>query len=338
MKPINERRICSLHRSPRLIFAFTITSLFFHILTLKTGFAGAVSYSLERRDKLFAVHCVDKQTRWIVGNRGLIINSVDGGKTWKKLKTTWDYSLNDITFVNNSGWIVGQKGLILYTNDGGLNWDRQDAKTDKSLLGVYFFDEHNGLSFGESGTILLTKDGGSSWQITPIAWAEILPIYLGTIPPTLYEVSFVDGLHGWIVGDNGSVLSTSDSGNTWESLRIGLFPPLFSVCFKSRLEGWAVGQNGDFLHTQDGGVNWDEIDLPIDNNLSKIHLVGSNGIVVGDRATVILSNDGGKTWQVRKLNMRLPLPWFADAWLFSEDSSTQATLVGKSAIRDFDIK
>jgi photosystem II stability/assembly factor-like uncharacterized protein len=63
------------------------------------------------------------------------------------------------TDINNCT-IVGQKGQILKTVDGGANWTLQASGTGNTLSGVSFTDLHNGTAVGYDGTILRTTNGG----------------------------------------------------------------------------------------------------------------------------------------------------------------------------------
>ncbi|TFB12472.1 hypothetical protein E3V33_05365 [Candidatus Marinimicrobia bacterium MT.SAG.4] len=49
---------------------------------------------------------------------------------------------------------------------------------------------------------------------------------------------------GWIVGGSGTILKTTDGGNTGA---------LSSVYFADVATGWLVGVGGIILHTTDGG-------------------------------------------------------------------------------------
>jgi photosystem II stability/assembly factor-like uncharacterized protein len=61
-----------------------------------------------------------------------------------------------------TGWVVGEKAIILKTVDGGLTWIEQMSTMDpaKHLYGVHFVDAMTGWIVGEGGTILKTVDGG----------------------------------------------------------------------------------------------------------------------------------------------------------------------------------
>ena len=72
----------------------------------------------------------------------------------------------------------------------------------------------------------------------------------------LYSVSFVDGIYGWIVGEQGAIFRTRTGAvnGDWERQAVGLTDrSLRSVQFVSRSTGWAVGDQGVVLHTKDGG-------------------------------------------------------------------------------------
>jgi len=72
-------------------------------------------------------------------------------------------------------------------------------------------------------------------------------------------LSFVDSLHGWIVGNNGTILCTTNSGNNWLIQNAGVTTELNGVSFCDMLNGWVVGDGGTILRTNDGGNNWEKI-------------------------------------------------------------------------------
>lgn len=317
-----------------------VLSVFFLLVLLKAWVASASdsTYQVGPFDKIFAVHFSDKKTGWAVGDDGLILNTVDGGESWTRKERITGHALNDITFVDNEGWVVGYSGTILYTNDGGKEWKRQESNTDLSLMGISFLDEKRGFALGERGIILSTEDGGNLWRHYPMDWMSILAENItefAAVYATPYDIFFLDSLHGWIVGEKGAVLYSSDGGKHWELLRIGNYPSLYSVFFKSESEGYAVGQDGSFLRTEDGGKHWDQIQLPPDISklgLFKIDMKDSLGVVVGDRGVALKSVDGGESWKRVALELRPPLPWLLDAFILPHNSTNEAILAGKGVV------
>ena len=68
-----------------------------------------------------------------------------------------------------------------------------------------------GWAVGNGGTIAeLSISGGTA------TWNIVNPLGFGiTNKQNLYGVYFTDSNHGWIVGAQGTILATTDGGNTW---------------------------------------------------------------------------------------------------------------------------
>src|SRR3990172_494846 len=52
--------------------------------------------------------------------------------------------------------------------------------------------------------LLLSSLSYSQWQIQKSG-----------VSVTLWDISFVDSLHGWAVGDRGTIIATNDGGRNW---------------------------------------------------------------------------------------------------------------------------
>ena len=61
---------------------------------------------------------------------------------------------------------------------------------------------------------------------------------------------------GFVVGDAGTILKTTDSGMTWSPLTSGTTNGLYDVYFFDATQGVAVGEQGLILRTTDGGAGW----------------------------------------------------------------------------------
>lgn len=156
---------------------------------------------------------VDSLTGWAIGEDGLILNTLDGGKTWQKQKSpTEDSSFRRAFFIDKDcGWIAGENAIILHTKNGGRRWYLQDPGVDKALResfdleDIHFIDRKNGWVVGYLGTTILhTSDGGKTWKqekTNTRCW--------------LHAIHFVDEDHGWAVGDRDTILHTSNGGKSW---------------------------------------------------------------------------------------------------------------------------
>lgn len=293
------------------------------------------------RDKAYGIHFIDDSRGWIVGDTGLAAMTTDGGESWRRVAVSGEGPFKDVFFVGDAGWIVGDGGLILHSTNGGKSWDKQTSGVTVTLMQAFFLNRDKGFTVGTDGTLLKTVNGGSSWEVFPLDWIKFLPeslIEKGVIAINLYGIFFLDDSSGWIVGDNGAVLHTSDGGKQWGILQIGSYPPLFSVFFKSRKEGWAVGQNGFFVKTVDGGRSWKKGSVKTEESLYGISMRGDYGVIVGDHGAMLKTNDGGTTWLNEIApNLHQPLPWLSDAWILINARSAKVFLIGKGVIAKTEI-
>ena len=152
------------------------------------------------------------------------------------------------------------------------------------------------VAVGDHGVVLLSDDAGKSFR-----QARSVPV-----SSTLTSVSFVDATHGWVVGQWGVVLNTTDGGENWALQRSDLTvdQPLFSVHFKNSKDGWAVGLWSLMLHTVDGGVTWITVKPPpppggkkADRNLYRIFANADGAMFIAcEQGRVMQSADDGATW------------------------------------------
>jgi len=78
---------------------------------------------------------------------------------------------------------------------------------------------------------------------------------------TLKKCHFPDRVHGWVVGESGIIVHTSNRGETWvvQNSTIGL--PIEDVFFLNERLGWCIANdyyhNGTYIiKTTNGGANW----------------------------------------------------------------------------------
>ncbi len=72
----------------------------------------------------------------------------------------------------------------------------------------------------------------------------------------LRGASFVDAKTGTVVGYYGTIVRTTDGGNSWTIQTSGTTQNLWAVSFADVNNGTAVGEGGTILRTTDGGGFW----------------------------------------------------------------------------------
>lgn len=81
------------------------------------------------KKSLQSVAWSDSHTATIVGDRGLILQSIDGS-SWTERKSGTSFRLNAVEYVSPSiGFAVGQFGTVLRTDDGGRTWHPEKSHT-----------------------------------------------------------------------------------------------------------------------------------------------------------------------------------------------------------------
>jgi photosystem II stability/assembly factor-like uncharacterized protein len=100
---------------------------------------------------------------------------------------------------------------------------------------------------------------------------------------------------GFVVGDAGIVVKTTDAGMTWSPLTSGTTNALYDVYFFDATQGVAVGEQGLILRTTDGGAGWQGVTSGVKDTLRSVSFSGVNGISGGRAA----SSSGPQTAETR---------------------------------------
>ena len=106
-------------------------------------------------------------------------------------------------------YLVGNKGLIMYSADGGNTWERQNSGTQEDLFDIRFYDKYTGYVTGRNGTILKTTNGGKSAireghytnvsQIFPNPSSGVFNLIITADPESFIEI--YDGLGHLILSE-----------------------------------------------------------------------------------------------------------------------------------------
>jgi len=104
------------------------------------------------------------------------------------------------------------------------------------------------------------------------------------------------------VGQDESVLYTSNGGNTWSRLTSEGPEHYFSITFINENEGYlagAAGDNGVIKHTDNGGTSWDIEIIPA-NRMNSIFFADENsGWAVGDDGAIFHKAHADSAWVIQ---------------------------------------
>ncbi|HYM19945.1 MAG TPA: YCF48-related protein [Candidatus Kapabacteria bacterium] len=113
---------------------------------------------------------------------------------------------------------------------------------------------------------------------------------------SLHAVQMLSETRTYIVGDFGTVLRTTDGGNSWSSQQIGS-RSLNAVYFTDSLYGMTCGAAGGAFKTTDGGNTWIPMNTAKSDQLNSILLIDKKiAFICGNNHLLLITNDSGKTW------------------------------------------
>jgi photosystem II stability/assembly factor-like uncharacterized protein len=122
----------------------------------------------------------------------------------------------------------------------------------------------------------------------------------------LRSVCFVDSMTGWIAGKLGTIIKTTDGGQSWTLQHANPNADVVQIVMLNGRIGWtispfyrldSVSTIGTFIHkTTNGGTDWAQTILP-NQLLQSIAFVDSaNGSAGGFLGVLFKTSDGGASW------------------------------------------
>jgi photosystem II stability/assembly factor-like uncharacterized protein len=223
-----------------------------------------------------------------------ITNNVNAQDGWFEIQPdepTFNH-IFDLSFISKdtgwvSGWTTYNEGsrlLIIKTINGGITWDSTLFTMDLSAKMINFYNDSYGF-VGESN-ILRTLDSGKTWEV----------VFMGA-PKALNRIAFSDSLHIWSVGTYGTIVKSSDGGDTWQYLENNIEENRFGgLSVLDSLTVYTIS-NEHLIFTEDGGITWSDINIPQATRYQNVYFIDKYyGWIVGDYRTVYRTEDGGNTW------------------------------------------
>src|SRR5665213_922058 len=201
------------------------------------------------------------------------------------------------TLANGVGYDVGVNQHFQKTTDSGRIWrdiilpiGTQNA--DSNLDNIYTLDSATAIVVGWNGIILRYDLTG--FHFLPSGTQE-----------RLESIAFPSQDTGTIVGDFGTVLQSSDRGETWPIVRsTPTTQRLYSVAFNNDLIGIATGDSAAILRTSDEGQSWNTVNNLLTGTAVSIRHVQAfpNGTFLAQAGNYLLrSTDFGLNWQTVNL-------------------------------------
>jgi photosystem II stability/assembly factor-like uncharacterized protein len=252
-----------------------------------SGVNAQQSRSTHRSD-LFQALAHHQDTVITVGGMGAVVQSTDGGDSWKRTTLPGKPFLIDVTVCPDGSFHTIEKTDGLWSMKADGNWVRQPLPEMTEPQAMTCDSSNVIWVTGGFSTIIHSGDAGASWE----SWTIDEDLYLTTI-------QFVDNNHGIVTGEFGTVLLTENGGVSWD--RADDLPDSFypqSTFFSSPETGWVVGLNGTIWATDSGGQSWQQAPSGINIPLYGISGFGDTLVAVGENTTILYYSPGDSSWNL----------------------------------------
>ena len=125
-------------------------------------------------------------------------------------------------------------------------------------------------------------------------WTELNP----KVPRVDYlGIHFVNIDTGWACGDLGTIIKTTDGGQSWQTEETNITTPILKVNSFDGQIVIAAGFSGLILRSSDGGEGWTQITSGVTGDLWGLQMINDTlGWACGKSNSLIKTTDGGETW------------------------------------------
>lgn len=193
-----------------------------------------------------SIHFASSTTGIAVGSNGTILRTIDGGSTWNMISSGTLNELFYVSFISSTTGFIAGNQKIFKTTDGGSSWT-QTTFSSYNLKAIHFPTALTGYAVGNSKVIIKTTNGGTSWSPIAVNIPNAIDfkdvfftsadtgyvlggnyIFKTTNGGVSWEkhlctdpvnaITFRTSNEGYVVGDNGTIYHTSNSGNPYHPI------------------------------------------------------------------------------------------------------------------------
>lgn len=224
----------------------------------------------------------------VVGTRGIVVDSIDDGATWRRHEIHADDPAGgpyarphfvDVVACPNGSFAAVTMERTVWLGDGDPeSWVEIDLPTEETPLAVTC-DRHGELWITATfSTLLRSGDGGRVWRQTDFGEDA-----------QLTEIQIPETGRPMVFGEFGLLLTSEDGGDTWRRQPLigndEFYPQ--AALFETSDKGWVGGLKGTIWFTEDGGQSWVREETGIDSPISNFARTGSGLFAVGDHAAIL---------------------------------------------------
>ncbi len=167
------------------------------------------------------------------------------------------------------GGVAFKSGVIMTI---GADYSTVAIDTFDNEIDAVCFSDENTVHVAGYGIILRSTDGGLTWTESE------------TSGDWFRSMHFPTANIGYIAGYTGTILKTTDNGQSWQEIRKARATkdvPFRAIHFVDAEKGYIVGDDGTLWRTIDGGDNWQTVKGLPNVDFYDIHVIDNTGYIVG---------------------------------------------------------
>lgn len=278
-----------------LIIACTKEEVFNESNDAKNGFKNIVwsKKGLSVSSNLNKILFISDKVGFIIGDKGKLLKTVNGGNNWSEIKTGVSHDLKSISYDKISSVMIN--GLI--SSDKGKTW-----KILNSTKNYYSYYVSSNVLIGGStssfnGAVYRSVDNGKTWK----------SIYSVSPKTGYYNNGMFFGRIGYLSSwYSGRILKTIDGGVNWSIVADSSDKPeggsegyddFTSISVKNKEVVYATSSKY-ILKSSNQGQKFSVLKKGAKNILFRALMVSEKNIItISTKGKVFISTDDGKTWK-----------------------------------------
>ena len=287
----------------------------------------------EKQSNTLDIDFIDDNHGFLVGSNRLIMETIDGGKTWEErsldLSSEENFRLLDIDFKGEEGWLLGQPSLVMHTYDAGKNWTR--LSLGNKLPGQPFListlDRDKAELATTAGAIYATTNSGESWEakVVDASGSGGIRDLRRTIEGDYVSVSSLGNFFSTLENDS----------DTWIAHQRASSKRVQSIGFNPSGSLWMLSRGAEirFNDNPEDLESWSKPIIPILNGYNYLDMGWDpNGDIWagGGNGTLIVSQDEGQTWNSDPVASSLPTNFIKILFINKDDlKQTKGFILGE---------